>query len=111
MPNRALSLPHASVRYVKNGAGGQWWPAAKANGQVHAGWSNIPHELLINPDFALIKQMVKDEFGHRQGSRYRPIRHELVKHDAPATILQEVIGIEAEITERAKTLVTELSRK
>ena len=26
-----------SVRYVKNGEHGQWWHAAKANGQVHLG--------------------------------------------------------------------------
>jgi hypothetical protein len=31
-----------SVRYVKNGAGGQWWTTAKANGQVHLGWRNVP---------------------------------------------------------------------
>ena len=36
-----VSLPD-SVRYVKNGPGGQWWKTAKANGQMHLGWRNIP---------------------------------------------------------------------
>jgi len=63
-------MPQDSVRYVKNGAGGRWWQAAKANGQIHAGWSNIPRDLLLNPDFVLIKKMIEDEFGHRRGSTH-----------------------------------------
>lgn len=56
-----VDLPN-SVRYVKNGSGGRWWQAAKANGQVHAGWTNIPPELLKNPDFAKIELLVRKEF-------------------------------------------------
>ena len=63
-----MTLSYDSVRYVKNGAGGQWWQAAKADGQVHAGWPNIPVELLLNPDFAVIKRIIEEEFKGRQGS-------------------------------------------
>jgi hypothetical protein len=53
---RVASLPD-SVRYVKNGQGGRWWPAAKQLGQVHLGWSNIPRDLLTSPgDFSAISQ-------------------------------------------------------
>jgi hypothetical protein len=44
------------------------WQAAKANGQVHAGWPNIPGELLLKPDFAVIKRIIEEEFEGRQGS-------------------------------------------
>jgi hypothetical protein len=57
-----------SVRYVKNGAGGQWWHAALANGQVHLGWDNIQHHLLLNPDFVQIEQVVRESYGPRQGA-------------------------------------------
>ena len=62
-----IVLPN-SVRYVKNGRGGQWWRAARANNQVHLGWKSIPQELLLKPDFPTIKQVVKTEFGLRQGA-------------------------------------------
>jgi hypothetical protein len=68
MSDRALALSQASVRYVKNGAGGQWWHAAKENRQVLAGWPKIPHSLLLNPDFAVIRQKIKEEFGQRRGA-------------------------------------------
>src|SRR5664280_295864 len=57
-----------SVRYVKNGRGGQWWRAAKTNAQVHLGWKTIPHELLLRPDFLRIEQMVKAEYGAKNGA-------------------------------------------
>ena len=57
-----------SVRYVKNGRGGQWWQAARANNQIHLGWKSVPHELLLMPDFPKIKQLQKAEFGSRQGA-------------------------------------------
>ena len=38
------------VRYIKNGAGGGWWRAASANGQVHLGWSDMPGEVLVSGD-------------------------------------------------------------
>jgi hypothetical protein len=56
------NLPQTSVLYVKNGAHGKWWPVAKANGQIHAGWSNIPHDLLMNPDYEAIRQHERDYY-------------------------------------------------
>ncbi|MBF0168282.1 MAG: hypothetical protein HQL45_11695 [Alphaproteobacteria bacterium] len=53
-----------SVRYVKNGAGGRWWPSAKENSQIHVGWSNVPEKLLATPiDFPAIQQVLR---GFRQ---------------------------------------------
>jgi hypothetical protein len=57
-----------SVRYVKNGRGGQWWHAAKINGQVHLGWKSIPKELLLRPDFSRIKQLLEQQYGARSGT-------------------------------------------
>ena len=55
-----------SVCYVKNGRGGKWWPAAKANGQVHAGWRIIPPEQLQNPgDFKEIERIIRKDFDDR----------------------------------------------
>lgn len=56
------NLPQTSVLYIKNGAHGKWWPVAKADGQVHAGWLNIPHDLLRNPDYEAIKQRQIDDY-------------------------------------------------
>jgi hypothetical protein len=46
------ALPN-SVRYVKNGAGGRWWTAAKAKGQIHASWKSVPDEALRARDLRL----------------------------------------------------------
>jgi type I restriction enzyme M protein len=40
--------------------------------------------------------------------RYKPTRVEVVHHDAPAKILEEIVGIEKEIAERAEKLMEEL---
>lgn len=61
------SLP-SSVRYIKNGPGGRWWAAAKSNGQLHAGWKNVPIELLLEHDFAAIESLVRAEFGSKPGA-------------------------------------------
>jgi hypothetical protein len=63
-----IALPN-SVRYVKNGTGGQWWQAARANNQIHAGWKSVPSELLLAPDFPKIEDVLKKEFGTRQGAK------------------------------------------
>lgn len=57
------------MRYVKNGAGGRWWPAAKSDGQVHLGWSNTPKELLLKPDFVEIERVLREWWGVRRGAR------------------------------------------
>lgn len=62
-----IVLPN-SVRYVKNGRGGQWWQAARTNDQIHLGWKSVPQELLLAPDFPKIKQVIKAGFGPRQGA-------------------------------------------
>ena len=62
------ALP-ASVRYVKNGAGGRWWLAARADGQVHLGWNNIdPQGLLLKPDFVKIEKFLRNWWGAKQGA-------------------------------------------
>jgi hypothetical protein len=62
------TLP-TSVRYVKNGMGGQWWSTAKANGQIHLGWKNTPKRLLRKPDFPKIEKLVRRSFGeNRRGA-------------------------------------------
>lgn len=55
-----------SVRYVKNGEGGKWWQAAKDNNQIHAGWSNIPADLLQQSDLNRIRQLIDKDFADRQ---------------------------------------------
>lgn len=55
-----------SVRYVKNGAGGQWWEAAKDNGQIHAGWRNIPDALLRTADMGQIERLIRAAFGNKR---------------------------------------------
>jgi hypothetical protein len=58
----------SSVRYVKNGAGGQWWKAAKDNGQLHAGWRNIPKDLLLAADMGSIESLIRAEYGEKPGA-------------------------------------------
>jgi hypothetical protein len=57
-----------TLRYVKNGAGGRWWQAAKTNQQVHLGWTGIPSELLMKPDFAEIERLMKAQYGSKRGA-------------------------------------------
>jgi len=60
--SEALALLPTSVRYVKNGRGGRWWKAAKANGQVHGGWSRVPGNLLEEPgDFSAIQNLIEQD--------------------------------------------------
>ena len=47
-------LPN-SVRYIKNGAKGKWWPVAKKRNQLHAGWDKVSDTLLIAPDWNAIR--------------------------------------------------------
>jgi len=53
---------------VKNGEGGRWWRVAHANNQVHLGWNNVPHELLLKPDFSKIEECQRKYFGARRGA-------------------------------------------
>ena len=45
-----MTLPN-SVRYIKNGNKGKWWPVAKERNQLHAGWSDVSTELLLTPNW------------------------------------------------------------
>jgi len=63
----AEALP-SSLRYVKNGAGGRWWKAAKASGQLHAGWKEVPDDLLQAANLAAIKPLVQAGWGGRPGA-------------------------------------------
>lgn len=43
--------------------------------------------------------------------RYKPVRLDALEHDAPADILADVIRIETEIAERAKSLLERVEPK
>ena len=58
----------STVHYVKNGSGGCWWQAAKANKQIHAGWNGIPHGLLAQPHFAAIERWIRTQHGSKTGA-------------------------------------------
>lgn len=58
------TLSQTSVLYIKNGEHGKWWNAARDNGQVHAGWSDIPDRLLIQPDYEAIKRIEIEIYTH-----------------------------------------------
>jgi hypothetical protein len=62
-PEDSQSLPK-SVRYVKNGRRGEWWPTARAEGQIHLGWGEIPASMLTNPgDFSDIAAKITGAYG------------------------------------------------
>jgi hypothetical protein len=57
-----------SVRYVKNGRAGQWWKTAKANGQIHLGWRDIPDAQLRTSDLETIEGLIRAQFGNKSGA-------------------------------------------
>ncbi len=60
-------LPN-SVRYVKNGRGGRWWESARTNNELHAGWPEVPVELLRAADLAKIEPWVRSPPGGKAGT-------------------------------------------
>ena len=58
----------ASVRYVKNGAGGRWWPDAKSRSRLHAGWSQVPNEMLRTADVPAIEAVLRERYGSKPGA-------------------------------------------
>ena len=50
-----------TVRYVKNGAGGQWWTTAKASGQVHLGWSGILPYAFTEQGVAMLSSVLRSD--------------------------------------------------
>lgn len=79
----AQALPQ-SVRYVKNGEGGQWWPAAKEGQQVHCGWSNVSPELLKAADLGAIEALAPSVFGTTPGTATRDRKALLSLIDRPS---------------------------
>ena len=77
-----------SVRYVKNGQGGRWWKAARADNQIHVGWSNIPNEFLLNADLPNIRQVLNagnassGEFGALSQLLDKPSQHVWITFEA-----------------------------
>ena len=57
-----------TVRYVKNGEGGQWWTTAKNSNQVHLGWRNVPHNLLQAVDLPAIETIIQAAYGKQRGA-------------------------------------------
>jgi hypothetical protein len=65
-------LPN-SVRYIKPGPGGRWWPVAKAAGQVHAGWRDVPASVLIKRDMSEAEAILRKLPGGETGAATRDI--------------------------------------
>jgi hypothetical protein len=53
---------------MKNGVGGQWWAAAKTNGQLHVGWRLIPRSLLETADLPALEALIRAEYGIKRGA-------------------------------------------
>lgn len=64
----AGTLPSA-VRYIKNGEGSRWWNAARSIGQVHAGWSRVPDDLLAANDLVAIEGVLRGLYDGKAGFR------------------------------------------
>jgi hypothetical protein len=71
----------SSVRYIKNGVGGQWWSFAKAKGQLHAGWSIIPRSLLEQPNFSEIEKILREFWDKRDRPLKKAARDSLATRD------------------------------
>jgi hypothetical protein len=63
-----LDVLPKTVRYVKNGRGGQWWATAKTRGEIHLGWRTIPSAPLQANDRDAIKALIQTEFGAKKGA-------------------------------------------
>ncbi len=59
--------------------------------------------------FRVPVERIRENAWQLMPGRYKPVRLDAVKHDAPAQILADVIRLEKEITERASTLQRELN--
>lgn len=57
-----------TVRYVKNGEGGRWWPTAKTRSEIHLGWRSVPHELLRAGDLPAIRALIQGQYGEKPGA-------------------------------------------
>lgn len=57
-----------SVRYVKTGEGGRWWAVSRERGEMHLGWTAVPHALLEARDYPAIDAAIRASFGPKQGA-------------------------------------------
>ncbi len=55
--------------------------------------------------FRVSVEKIRENGWHLMPGRYKPVRLDVAEHDAPATILTDVIRLETEIAERAKALL------
>jgi hypothetical protein len=76
------SLP-LTVRYIKNGEGGCWWPSAKKDDQLHLGWKHIPSEVLKSRQLDIIEPMVRNQF-ENQGAATRDLNQLLTAIISPS---------------------------
>ena len=76
------ALP-SSVRYVKNGRSGRWWKSAQGNGQIHAGWKNIPDELLLKKDLPAIETLLREQYADKPGAK-QDLNQVLTLLDSPS---------------------------
>jgi hypothetical protein len=65
------SLPQ-TVRYIKNGQGGAWWPSAKENLQLHLGWKDTPDHLIKSGNLKSIEPLLRAAFSN-QGAATRDL--------------------------------------
>lgn len=57
-----------SVRYIKLGVGGCWWPVSKNRNQIHAGWGSIEDHAIETRDFARLDKLLRAQYGSKQGA-------------------------------------------
>lgn len=57
-----------SARYIKVGQGGSWWKTSLERGQIHLGWSEVPHELLLSGRLDLVEQRVRSSHKGKSGA-------------------------------------------
>jgi hypothetical protein len=57
-----------SVRYIKLGEGGRWWPISRDRAQIHAGWGSIDDEAIAKRDFARLDELLRAQYGSKQGA-------------------------------------------
>ena len=76
-------LGRSTVRYLKNGRGGQWWDAARARNQAHCGWNGVPGEQLERGNRAEIEATIRG-YSKDQGAATRDVNQLFELLDSPS---------------------------